>query len=258
MMPAARSRNRPLDRCRALRIESRIPMAAIARFGTRMVPEREQIVRECRAKGQLVDGPDVAAFEQEFAQFLGGGHVRTVSTEYGRMGLYFILKALDFPPGSEIIVPALTFWVVPEITRVAGLTPVFVDIDPATFTMDPAAAARAITPDTRAILPTHLYGMACDLDPILALAKKHNLKVIEDCAHSLGAQYKGQMVGTHGDASFYSFQAFKPLNTFGGGLAWMRDADIAQKVGAFADAEERPSEKRVEAILRAGYRQYPF
>src|SRR5437868_8768246 len=116
-------------------------MAAIARFGTRMVPERERIIRDCKQKGQLVQGPHIAAFEDEFATFLGGGHVRAVSTEYGRMGLYFILKALDLPPGSEIIVPALTFWVVPEITRVAGLTPVFVDIDPATFTMDPVAAA---------------------------------------------------------------------------------------------------------------------
>jgi dTDP-4-amino-4,6-dideoxygalactose transaminase len=236
-------------------------MAAIARFGTRMVPEREQIIRECREKGQLVEGPHIAAFEDEFAQFLGGGpggHVRAVSTEYGRMGLYFILKALDLPVGSEIIVPALTFWVVPEITRVAGLTPVFVDIDPSTFTMSPEAAERAITPNTRAILPTHLYGMACDLDPILALAKRHNLKVVEDCAHSLGATYKGRMVGTSGDASFFSFQAFKPLNTFGGGLTWVRDADVAKRVREFADAEEWPGEKRVESILRTGYWQYTF
>jgi dTDP-4-amino-4,6-dideoxygalactose transaminase len=233
-------------------------MAAIARFGTRMVPEREQIIRECREKGQLVEGPHIAAFEEEFARFLGGGHVSAVSTEYGRMGLYFILKALDLPAGSEIIVPALTFWVVPEITRVAGLTPVFVDIDPATFTMDPAAAERAITPKTRAILPTHLYGMACDLDPILALAKRHHLKVVEDCAHALGAQYKGQMVGTHGDGSFFSFQAFKPLNTFGGGLTWVRDADVAKRVRALADAEAWPSEARVEKILSSGYWQYTF
>src|SRR5881394_4219987 len=177
-------------------------MAAICRFGMRMVPNISEIIAECRNKKQLVQGPHIAEFEQEFLRVLGGrGHVRAVSTEYGRMALYFILKALNLPAGSEIIVPALTFWVVPEMTRVAGLTPVFVDIDPSTFTMSPAAAERAITPNTRAILPTHLYGMACDLDPILALAKRHNLKVVEDCAHSLGAQYKGQMVGTHGDAS---------------------------------------------------------
>src|SRR5216110_3491345 len=203
---------------------------AIGRFGTRMVPEREQIIRECRQKGQLVEGPHIAAFEEEFAGFLGGGHVRAVSTEYGRMGLYFILKALDLPAGSEIIVPALTFWVVPEITRVAGLKPVFVDIDPHTFTMDPKSAERAITPNTRAILPTHLYGMSCDMAPIMALARKHNLKVIEDCANSLGTTCNGQPAGTFGDGSFFSFQAFKPLNTYGGGLAWVRDADLAKKV----------------------------
>src|SRR5215470_7251187 len=206
-------------------------MAAICRFGMRVVPNLTEIIAECRNKKQLVQGPYIAEFEEEFRRVLGGrGHVRAVSTEYGRMALYFILTALNIPEGSEIIVPALTFWVVPEITRVAGLKPVFVDIDPATFTMNPEAAARAITPNTRAILPTHLYGMACDLDPILALAKRHNLKVVEDCAHALGAQYRGRMVGTDGDASFFSFQAFKPLNTFGGGLAWMRDADVARRV----------------------------
>src|SRR3954447_11691912 len=169
---------------------------AIGRFGTRVVPEMGQIIRECRDKKQLVEGPYVEAFEQEFARILGSGYVKTCSTEFGRTALYFILKAMDFPAGAEIIVPALTFWVVPEITRVAGLTPVFVDIDPATFTMDPKAAERAITPNTRAILPTHLYGTSCDMAPIMELARKHNLKVIEDCAHSLGTTYKGQPTGT--------------------------------------------------------------
>jgi dTDP-4-amino-4,6-dideoxygalactose transaminase len=222
------------------------------------VPELPDIIRECRARKQLVQGPYIEAFEQEFARLLGTGHVRTCSTEYGRMALYFILKAMDLPPGSEIIVPAFTFWVVPEMTRVAGLTPVFADIDPATFTLSPAAVERAITERTRAILPTHLYGLPCDMDPILDLARRHNLKVIEDCAHSLGATYKGRMVGTLGDASFFSFQAFKPLNTYGGGLAWMRDAEIARKVGEMADAESWPSVERVEGILKSGKWQHTF
>jgi dTDP-4-amino-4,6-dideoxygalactose transaminase len=162
------------------------------------------------------------------------------------------------PAGSEIIVPALTFWVVPEMARVAGLTPVFADIDPATFTLCPRAMARAITSNTRAVIPTHLYGMACDMDPIVELARRHGLKVIEDCAHSLGAVYKDRMVGTLGDASFFSFQAFKPLNTYGGGLAWMRDAVLAQRVGEFADAEQWPTEKRVEKILWSGKWQHTF
>jgi len=233
-------------------------MAAIGRFGTRVVPELPQLVRECRERGQLVQGPYIEEFEQEFARLLGSGHVKTCSTEYGRMALYFILKAMDFPPGSEVIVPALTFWVVPEMARVAGLKLVFADIDPATFTLDPKAVERAITPNTRAVLPTHLYGLPCDMDPILDLARRHNLKVIEDCAHSLGSTYKGRMVGTLGDASFFSFQAFKPLNTYGGGLAWTRDADIARRVGEMADGEQWPTEKRVESILWSGKWQHTF
>jgi len=233
-------------------------MAAIARFGTRVVPDLLQIIQTCRQQQQLVQGPYIEEFEQEFARLLGSGHVRTCSTEYGRMALYFILKSMDFPPGSEVIVPALTFWVVPEIVRVAGLTPVFADVDPTTFTLSPEAAARAITPRTRALLPTHLYGLACDMNPLLALAQRHNLKVIEDCAHSLGATYDGRMVGTLGDASFFSFQAFKPLNTYGGGLAWMRDADLARKVGEYAAGEAWPSEKRVEGILSSGRWQHTF
>ncbi len=234
-------------------------MAAICRFGMRMVPNISDIIAQCRNKKELVQGPHIAEFEQEFLRVLGGrGHVRAVSTEYGRMALYFILKALDIPAGSEIIVPALTFWVVPEITRVAGLKPVFADIDPHTFTLDPKAAERAITPNTRAILPTHLYGMSCDMAPIMALARKHNLKVIEDCAHALGTTCNGQPAGTFGDGSFFSFQGFKPLNTYGGGLAWVRDADVAKKVWEFADAEQWPSEKRVESILRTGWWQHTF
>ncbi|MEP6919449.1 MAG: DegT/DnrJ/EryC1/StrS family aminotransferase, partial [Acidobacteriota bacterium] len=104
-----------------------------------------QIVHECRERGQLVQGPHLEAFEQAFGSFLGSGHVRTCSTQYGRMALYFILKAMDLPAGSEIIVPALTFWVVPEIARVAGLKPVFADVDPCTFTFCPGAVERAIT-----------------------------------------------------------------------------------------------------------------
>ena len=92
------------------------------------------------------------------------------------MALYFILKAMDLPAGSEMIVPAFTFWVVPEIARVAGLTPVFADIDPTTFTLSPAAFERAITPRTRAVIPTHLYGLSCDMDPILDIARRAQLE----------------------------------------------------------------------------------
>lgn len=231
---------------------------AIARYGMRVVPETRQIINDCRRRGHLVEGPDIELFEQEFQAFLGTGHVRACSTEYGRMALYFILRALNLPPRSEVIVPALTFWVVPEVVRVAGLTPVFADVDPATFTMSLQSVDRLISPRTSAILPTHLYGLPCDMDGLLALARRFNLKVIEDCAHSLGATYKGRMVGTLGDASFFSFQAFKPLNTYGGGLAWTRDPHVARSIAALAADEPRPSESQMERILRIGRWQHRF
>jgi dTDP-4-amino-4,6-dideoxygalactose transaminase len=233
-------------------------MVAIARYGMRVVPETSDIIADCRRRGQLVDGPDIEAFEDEFAQLLGSGHVRACSTEYGRMALYFILKALQLPPGSEVIVPALTFWVVPEIVRVAGLTPVFADVDPQTFTLCPQSMERLVTPRTSAVLPTHLYGLPCDMDPILDIASRFGLKVIEDCAHSLGATYKGRMTGTLGDASFFSFQAFKPLNTYGGGLAWTRTAELAVQVDALADQEPAPTDKHMERLLRIGRWQHRF
>ena len=146
-----------------------------------------------------------------------------IAASYGRMAFYYILKALDLPPGPRSSLPALTFWVVPELARVAGLKVVFADVDPATFTLDPAALERAITPATRAVVPTHLYGLPCDMDAIMAIAARHNLLVIEDCAHALGATYDGRPVGTFGDAGFFSFQTLKPLNCYGGGLALVRD-----------------------------------
>jgi dTDP-4-amino-4,6-dideoxygalactose transaminase len=98
---------------------------------------------------------------------------------------------MELPAGSEIIVPAFTFWVVPEIARVAGLKPVFADVDPATFTLSPRAVERAITANSRAVLPTHLYGLACDMDPILELARRHRLKMIEDCAQPTRSSRSG-------------------------------------------------------------------
>jgi dTDP-4-amino-4,6-dideoxygalactose transaminase len=174
------------------------------------------------------------------------------------MAFYYILKALDLPAGSEIILPALTFWVMPAIARVAGLNVVFADVDPATFTMDPAALERAITPNTRAVVPTHLYGLPCDMDAIVGIARLHNLRVIEDCAHALGATYDGRPVGTLGDAAIFSFQTLKPLNLYGGGLALVRDPGLAARVRALAYAEPWPDEKRITNRLLVGRLQRIF
>ena len=179
---------------------------------------------------------------------MGGG--RAITTSYGRMAAYYILKALELEAGAEVIFPALTFWVVPEMARAAGLKPVFVDVDPLTFNLRADALERAITPRTRAVVPTHVYGLPCDMDEILAVARKHGLRVVEDCAHSLGATYRGRPVGTLGDAALFSFQVLKPLNTCGGGIAYTRDPALASRIAALAESEPWPSEARVSKRIR--------
>lgn len=225
-------------------------LTAICRYGPRIVPGTRKIIDDCRARGELIQGPDITRFEDAFAARLGAAGA--VSASYGRMAFLYILQAFDFPPGSEVIVPALTFWVVPEMVRVAGLTPVAADVDARTFNLDPAAFERAITPRTVAVVPTHLYGLPCEMDLILGIARTYGLKVIEDCAHALGARYRGQNVGTFGDAAFFSLQTLKPLNTYGGGMAVARDPAILARVREAATAEPWPADLRVTNRLKIG------
>src|SRR3954453_21203108 len=166
-------------------------LTAISRYGARVLPITEEIVAGCKARGEFIQGPQIAEFEAAFAARHGLAPAHAVTAAYGRIAFYYMLKALDLPPGSEIIFPALTFWVVPELARAAGLTVVFADVDPRTFTIDPKSVERMITDKTRAIVPTHLYGLACDMDAILEIAARHDLIVLEDCAHALGATFKG-------------------------------------------------------------------
>lgn len=229
---------------------------AISRYGARVFSETEDIVAGCRARGEFIRGPQIAEFEDALARYVGGG--TAVTSAYGRMAFFYILKALDLPPGSEIIFPSLTFWVVPELAKAAGLTVVFADVDPKTFTIDPKSAERLITDKTRAIVPTHLYGLACDMDAVLDLASRHNLIVFEDCAHALGATFKGKAVGTFGSGALFSFQTLKPLNCYGGGAALLMDRALATKVRALVDALPWPSEKRVRDRLLTGRLQRIF
>jgi perosamine synthetase len=229
---------------------------AISRYGARVLPNTVQIEADCRARGELVQGPAIAEFERAFAARLGSG--RAVTASLGRMAFYYIVKALALPAGSEIVFPAVTFWVMPEMARVAGLKPVFADIDPRTFTLDPGSFERAITPNTRAVVPTHLFGLVCDMDPIVAIARRHGLLIVEDCAHALGATYNGRPAGTFGIGAEFSFQTQKPLNAYGGGMALVHDPDVAERVAALAAAEPWPDEKSVRRRLLLGRAQRIF
>jgi len=232
--------------------------AAISRYGARVFPETEDIVAGCKARGAFVQGPEIAAFEAAFAERHGLDRSRAITAAFGRMAFFYILKALDLPAGSEIIFPSLTFWVVPELARVAGLNVAFADVDPRTFNIDPDSIERMITDRTRAIVATHLYGLPCDMDAILAIARRHKLIVLEDCAHALGALYRGKPVGTFGTGALFSFQTLKPLNCYGGGLALVPDPEVAARVRSMVDALPWPSEKRVRDRLLLGRLQRIF
>ncbi len=233
-------------------------LTAISRYGARVLDNTEEIAAGCKARGEFIQGPQIAEFEAAFARRHGMEPRHAVTASYGRMAFYYILKGFNFPAGSEIIFPALTFWVMPAMAKVAGLKVVFADVDPETFTMDPSALERAITPATQAVVPTHLYGLPCDMDAILGIAQARGLRVIEDCAHTLGATYDGRPAGSLGDASIFSFQTLKPLNLYGGGMALVKDPAIADRVRAVAYAEPWPDEKRITNRLLVGRLQRIF
>ena len=226
-------------------------LRSIARYGVRSVPGEEKEIVAAFRRGEAVEGPAISEFEERFAAYHYMDHA--IAASYGRMAFYYILRALNLPVGSEIIFPALTFWVVPEIARHAGFKPVFVDVDPFTFNLEPTYIETAITEHTRVIVPTHLYGQPCAMKEILRIAEKHNLIVVEDCAQAAGARYHGRSVGTFGTASFFSLQMLKGVNTYGGGMVLTNNPELATRVRDFATAEPLPSTNDVAVRLLKGY-----
>ncbi|MBS3055594.1 MAG: DegT/DnrJ/EryC1/StrS family aminotransferase [Candidatus Aenigmarchaeota archaeon] len=170
----------------------------------------------------------VEVFEKEFAKYIGVRHAFAVSS--GRYAMQLILKSLNLDRGSEVIVPSYTFHQLPEIIKRIGLKPVFVDIDTTTFNLDPEKVEEKITKNTRVILATHLFGLPCDMSRIKRIAKKYGLYVIEDCAHSLGSEFKGKKVGSIGDAGYFSLGITKQINTFGGGVITTDSDELANKM----------------------------
>jgi dTDP-4-amino-4,6-dideoxygalactose transaminase len=183
---------------------------------------------------QLFLGPNVRAFEQEYAQYLGVEECIGVSD--GTMALHLALRACGIGPGDEVITVSHTFFATVEAITLAGATPIFVDVDPATFTMDVAAAERAISTRTRALLPVHLYGQMANMPAIMALARAYQLRVIEDACQAHGARLHGQAAGTFGDAGCFSFYYSKNLGAYGeAGAVVTNDAEVAQRVRLLRD-----------------------
>jgi dTDP-4-amino-4,6-dideoxygalactose transaminase len=213
--------------------------------------------------GWVTTGPRARQFEAEFAAYLGGA-VEAVAVNSATAGLHLALEALGIGPGDEVIVPTMTFTATAEVVRYLGAQPVLADVDPHTLNITPAAIAAAITPRTRAIVPVHYAGMACDMDAILALAAEHGLKVVEDAAHAFPTRYKGALVGTLGsDATVFSFYANKTMTTGEGGMVVTRDPALARRArlmrlhGISSDAFDRYVSKTPAwfyEVVAAGYK----
>ncbi|WP_040682094.1 DegT/DnrJ/EryC1/StrS aminotransferase family protein [Methanobrevibacter boviskoreani] len=189
--------------------------------------EQEEIdnVVEVLKSGMIAQGPKVSEFEEKFAQWIGTKY--GISTSSGTTALHTALLACGIGEGDEVITVGFTFAATSNSVLYTGARPVFVDIDEDTFTMDPSKIEDAITDKTKAILVVQLYGQSADMDPILDIAHKHNLLVIEDAAQAHGAEYKGRKVGTLGDVACFSFYPTKNMTTGEGGMITTDNEEIA-------------------------------
>ena len=187
-------------------------------------------VVECLRSGWVTTGPTARRFEAAFRDYLGTD-VQAISVNSATAGLHLALESLGIGPSDEVIVPTLTFTATAEVVRYLGAQPVLADVDPLTLNIDPRAIEAAITPRTRAVVPVHYAGMACDMEAILALARRHGLRVVEDAAHAFPTRYQGRLVGTlDSDITVFSFYANKTMTTGEGGMVVVRDPELARRI----------------------------
>lgn len=185
--------------------------------------ETIQGVVEVLRSGWLASGPQVLAFEEALSDYLGGRHVRALTSATG--GLEVALQLCRIGPGDEVITPAMSFTATPNVIMRVGAKPVFVDVDLATRNIDLNQAEAAITPKTRAIMPVHFAGLPVDMDALYDLARRHNLRVIEDAAHAIGSSWQGRKIGTFGDIISFSFHPNKNMTTIEGGALSIAEPD---------------------------------
>jgi len=198
-------------------------------------------------------------FQSNFAHIVGCK--KAFAFWKGRVAMYAILKALEVKDGDEVILPGYTCVMDVNPIKYLGAKPVYVDIEPNTFNMNPALLESKITPKTKIIVAQHTYGYPCDMDAIMAIAAKRGIVVIEDCCLSFGSTYKGKTVGTFGKAAYFSFQWNKPFTTGLGGMALTNDADLAEKIWRLCDSDMcMPSAKEVMMLAAqlAVYRMFIY
>ncbi len=207
--------------------------------------EVDDAVRRVIEQTAFAGGPFVAAFERDFAAAVGARHAVGVSS--GTSALWLALTGLGVGPGDEVITVPNTFIATAEAVSFSGATPVFVDVDPVTYTMDPALLERAITPRTKAVIPVHLFGQTADMEPIMEIARARGLMVIEDAAQAHGAECEGAPAGSMGDAAAFSFYPGKNLGAYGeAGAVVTGDAVLAERIRMLRDhGQERKYSHRM-------------
>lgn len=199
------------------------------------------------SRGEYID-----RFENNFSDFIGTQHAVAVSN--GTTALHLALVVLGIGPGDEVIVPNLTFAASVNTVLHAGATPVLVDIDKEFWTIDPKEIEKAITPKTKAIMPVHIYGIPCDMDAIMEIAKKHNLYVVEDCAEAHGAEFNGKKVGSIGDIGCFSFFANKIITTGEGGMCTTNNEKLKEKLHLYRDHGMSRTKKYHHEVVGFNYR----
>jgi len=192
--------------------------------------EEEKAVVEVLQSGRYADGPKAKEFEKNFSEYIKTEHA--VATSSGTAALHMALIACGVKPGDEVIVPALTFFATVESVLHQGAIPVFADLDPKTYCIDPKDMEKKITNKTKAIIPVHFFGEPVEIEEIVEISHHHNLHVVEDCAQAHGAEFRGKKVGSFGDANCWSFYATKNMTTGEGGMVTTNNKELADMIYA--------------------------
>ncbi len=228
-----------------------IPLVDLKAQYRAIQPEIDAAMQRVVSNTSFILGKEVAEFEKNWAAFCRAPYA--VGTDSGTAALHLALLLCGVQPGDEVITTTHTFIATAEVISLIGARPVFVDIDPRTYNMDPNAIERAITPRTRAIIPVHLYGQPADMDPILEIGRKHHLRVIEDAAQAHGAEYRGRRTGTMAEIACFSFYPGKNLGAYGdAGALVTNNEEFAARARMLRDHGRQ--DKYKHQIVGYGYR----